>query len=589
MEVFAANAHDSSRYVGSFGARGPSCFGTAAKPNVSAPGIVICGPIPPSSWTCGYSGTSLSGAYGAGSLALLLSCAPGLIGDAPAAFNALQSTADTPPDGNCGLAPGGGNYTYGHGYINLLAAGQAYCGFQRPEPAWDKDIYVNDVLTPIDAPIPVKAGDIVVVVDRVSVAFTEPVTFTLSEWWTESLTLTQHEATTGTVIVGAGVVDWEAIGFLPGVTGTLTKTYEVGWGMYETDRITEVLMVEGAAIIEPVIIEFEYQAPDIVVGPLFLGATLNPGDATMLLLNIANDGDSDLTFAVTEAVGVDWLSESPITGTVLPLADQDVDVIFDATGLAVGVYTETLEIESNDFDEPLVLVSVVLTVTDECMPIVGADFTWAPLSPVTGEPVQFDATVDSGTEPITYEWDFGDGDGGMGQSIQHAYLLSGTYTVLMTATNECSVETVDYDLDVIGEPVEAADLSIDKADSADPVYVGDTFTYTLTVENLEGVTATNVLVTDTLPADVTFVTATLGCTEAAGVVVCDLGDLAVGETAVVNIVVTADAAGTLTNHAEVAGDQVDPLPDDNHAMEETVVLEVMEYFIYLPTILKAIP
>jgi hypothetical protein len=64
----------------------------------------------------------------AGAVALLWSCNPSLIGQMANTFDALQNTADSAPAGNCGAPPDGeGNYTFGYGYLNILAAGQAHC------------------------------------------------------------------------------------------------------------------------------------------------------------------------------------------------------------------------------------------------------------------------------------------------------------------------------------------------------------------------------------------------------------------------------------------------------------------------------
>jgi hypothetical protein len=42
------------------------------------------------------------------------------------AFQVLQNNADPPPAGNCGAPPDGqGNYTFGYGYVDVLAAVQA--------------------------------------------------------------------------------------------------------------------------------------------------------------------------------------------------------------------------------------------------------------------------------------------------------------------------------------------------------------------------------------------------------------------------------------------------------------------------------
>ena len=130
------------------------------------------------------------------------------------------------------------------------------------------------------------------------------------------------------------------------------------------------------------------------------------------------------------------------------------------------------------------------------------------------------------------------------------------------------------------EPPDQADLLVTK-DGPATVKVGDTFTYTLTVENLGPDTAVNVVVTDTLPAGVTFVSATTPCTEAGGVVVCALGDFASGDLAVIEIVVTApDTAGTLTNNAVVASATLDP-DETNNADSFDTVVELGVYFTYL--------
>ncbi len=131
QESFASAAHDSSGNVASFSSRGPSCYGhdPYTKPNIAAPGVSVCSSIPTNGWSCGYSGTSMASPHTAGAVALLWSCNPALIGQMDLTFEALQDTAGTPPAGNCGAPPDGeGNYTYGYGYLDVLAAGMAWCG-----------------------------------------------------------------------------------------------------------------------------------------------------------------------------------------------------------------------------------------------------------------------------------------------------------------------------------------------------------------------------------------------------------------------------------------------------------------------------
>lgn len=124
-----------------------------------------------------------------------------------------------------------------------------------------------------------------------------------------------------------------------------------------------------------------------------------------------------------------------------------------------------------------------------------------------------------------------------------------------------------------------SDLRITKTDAPDPVVAGQDLTYTLTVTNDGPATAQAVTVTDTLPAGVTFVSAP-GCTEAGGVVTCDVGPLLSGQSVVIAIQVHvpsgflgAAASGTIANTATVAAaNQGDPNPGNNTATATTTVL-----------------
>jgi len=79
-----------------------------------------------------------------------------------------------------------------------------------------------------------------------------------------------------------------------------------------------------------------------------------------------------------------------------------------------------------------------------------------------------------------------------------------------------------------GPPSGPPDVKITKTASDATPAGGDPVTYDLLVENVGLSTATGVVVTDALPAGVTFDSAGAACTQAAGVVTCALGDLAVG-------------------------------------------------------------
>jgi len=92
---------------------------------------------------------------------------------------------------------------------------------------------------------------------------------------------------------------------------------------------------------------------------------------------------------------------------------------------------------------------------------------------------------------------------------------------------------------VVNTPItpEESNLFILKSDTPDPVVGGDQLTYLLFIANLGPDDATGVVITDTLPAGVTFDSAP-GCVEAAGVVTCTVGALASGGVVSFSINVT---------------------------------------------------
>jgi len=120
----------------------------------------------------------------------------------------------------------------------------------------------------------------------------------------------------------------------------------------------------------------------------------------------------------------------------------------------------------------------------------------------------------------------------------------------------------------------AADLSLTKADSPDPVLEGDLLTYTLTVHNAGPSSATGVQVNDTLPQNVTYDSATPSqgtCLQSLGVVTCALGSLASGQDATVAVKVRPQATGSITNQASVSSDFFDPSTANNSASAGTTV------------------
>jgi uncharacterized repeat protein (TIGR01451 family) len=119
-----------------------------------------------------------------------------------------------------------------------------------------------------------------------------------------------------------------------------------------------------------------------------------------------------------------------------------------------------------------------------------------------------------------------------------------------------------------------SDLSITKTDSPDPVTAGNNLIYTVTVTNGGLDTATGVTLTDTLPLDVIFASATTsqGSCSGTSTVICNLGNLTNGATATVTIVVTPTVAGDITNTADVISNETDPNMDNNTDSVSTIAI-----------------
>ena len=120
-----------------------------------------------------------------------------------------------------------------------------------------------------------------------------------------------------------------------------------------------------------------------------------------------------------------------------------------------------------------------------------------------------------------------------------------------TLTNTATVSGNETDPDdtndsaVVDTAVLAeADLSITKLADPNPVVAGEQLVYTVTVTNGGPSRATRVKVFDTLPEDVTFVSASQDCNETGGTVTCDIGRLAVGKSEEVSILVDVNLSAT---------------------------------------------
>jgi uncharacterized repeat protein (TIGR01451 family) len=142
----------------------------------------------------------------------------------------------------------------------------------------------------------------------------------------------------------------------------------------------------------------------------------------------------------------------------------------------------------------------------------------------------------------------------------------------LSGTGNAVSDGVDFIPWALESCLQAADLVVTKTDTSDPVYLDSTLTYTIDITNYGPFDATGVVLTDTLPGDVDFITASIECNGSNGIVICDLNTISDGDSKTISIEVAAPAVpGTITNTVEVSASERDPQLSNNTAEEETTI------------------
>ncbi|MFK8114136.1 MAG: Calx-beta domain-containing protein [Rubripirellula sp.] len=152
---------------------------------------------------------------------------------------------------------------------------------------------------------------------------------------------------------------------------------------------------------------------------------------------------------------------------------------------------------------------------------------------------------------------------------------------LFVATGDSGLRLIDPASIAVGTIIDndaaGLDLSIAMSDAPDPVAPGGSLVYTIVVTNLSTVDATNVGVTDVLPAGVTFVSGDVDGDASRvtnfGSIEASIGLLAGGasSTVTLNVTVDANATGTITNVANAITDGVEANVANNTASATTTV------------------
>ena len=123
LESFSAGATDIDDNIADFSGRGPSVYGKI-NPDITAPGVDVISSVPGGGYEM-FSGTSMAAPHTSGTIALILSGKPALLGadNFAAVTDAVRATAVDRIDETCGGAEDGDpNNVYGDGRIDAKAA-----------------------------------------------------------------------------------------------------------------------------------------------------------------------------------------------------------------------------------------------------------------------------------------------------------------------------------------------------------------------------------------------------------------------------------------------------------------------------------
>ncbi len=124
----------------------------------------------------------------------------------------------------------------------------------------------------------------------------------------------------------------------------------------------------------------------------------------------------------------------------------------------------------------------------------------------------------------------------------------------------------------IYKAINEANLGLALSDTPDPVGIGQNLVYTATVNNGGPRPATAATLTVTLPASVTYVSATGWCSLAGVTLTCSLGSLPNGFSTSVQVTVVPTVVGQITASATVTSSMPDYTPANNTAQVTTQVV-----------------
>jgi uncharacterized repeat protein (TIGR01451 family) len=127
---------------------------------------------------------------------------------------------------------------------------------------------------------------------------------------------------------------------------------------------------------------------------------------------------------------------------------------------------------------------------------------------------------------------------------------------------------------IVEGPPSPIDLLLTQNDSVDPSLAGKQLTYTIQVRNNSSSMATGVVVTDSMPSGVPFVSASStkgSCTRSGNILTCRIPSLAAAASATITLILKPTAPGTISNTATAEANEPESNPPDNSSTESATI------------------
>jgi len=268
---------------------------------------------------------------------------------------------------------------------------------------------------------------------------------------------------------------------------------------------------------------------------------------TWNLGNMAVGSISRITVTFTATQKGTWTNRATATSTEGALATATADI--QVTGEAILDITKTGTASLEQGEQATYTITVTNngvapaanTVITDTIPVGLSYASSVPAGTVSGQTVTWNvgtlAVGASTTVTLTVNADT------VGNFINAA---------VATATDTASV-TDTADTEVLAPPPPLVpDVSITKTGIATPLYINQNGDFTITVTNNGETELTNVVVTDTIPTVLTYVSASPAGTVAGKTVTWNVGTLAVGASRTLTLRCMGNALGNFTNTASVA-------------------------------------